>query len=296
VKRAAPPVRSPAALTLLTAASLVLCLPGHVLAASQTPPASDPGATVAPSTPATPATSGDPAAPAGAGELSGQAIERFKAKDYDAAARLFEQAYGIDPNPNYLFNIGRVYEEKGDIRSAVTYYQRFVKEPGVDIGSRELAVQRLRVLKAILNETEAPPPTTATPATTTTDPGAAQPTRTGSDNPDPKQSMRLGGYALIGVGGVSLIVGGIFGGLTLAKKGDLDNTMIVEERQSLAHQGKTFAIISDVTLFTGAALLATGVVLAVLARKPRAGAKAGRSALLPSVGRNHAGLTYSLRF
>ena len=52
--------------------------------------------------------------------------------------------------------IGRVFEEKGDIRSAVDYYQRFVKEPGVDIGSRELAVQRLRVLKAILNETEAP--------------------------------------------------------------------------------------------------------------------------------------------
>ena len=69
---------------------------------------------------------------------------------------LFEQAYAIDPNPNYLFNIGRVYEEKGDIRSAVDHYQRFVKEPGVDIGSRELAVQRLRVLKAILNETEAP--------------------------------------------------------------------------------------------------------------------------------------------
>ena len=305
MKRAATALVRPArrvrgGVTLLTAASLALCLPGHVLAASQAPPAGDAAPTATPpaTPPATP--SGDPGTPAAAGasELSGQAIERFRAKDYDAAARLFEQAYAIDPNPNYLFNIGRVYEEKRDLRAAVDYYQRFVMEPRVDIGAREQAVQRLRVLKAILNETEAPPPTTSTaaaaPTTEGQDPGAAQPpVRPADASPDPKQSMRLGGYALIGVGSVAVVVGGVFGGLTLAKKNDLDDTRIVEERQSLAHQGKTFAAVSDVTLFTGGALLVAGVVLAVLARKPRASA---RAALLPSVGRNHAGLTYSLRF
>lgn len=284
----------------LTAVALLLTLgpSGHVLAASSAPA----GATGSASGSAAGSASGsvgaptDPAAtPAssGASSLSAQAIERFKAKDYDAAVRLFEQAYAADPNPNYLFNIGRVYEEKGDIRSAVDHYQRFVKEPGVDIGSRELAVQRLRVLKAILNETEAPAATPAGPEQGSTvappaDPGAGR-----VDNPDPKKTMRLGGYALIGVGGVSMLVGGIFGGLTLGKKNDLDDEHRVSERQSLAHQGKTFAVVSDVTLFTGAALLVTGVVLAVVARKPRA---ASRSALAPSVGRNHAGLSWTLRF
>ena len=66
----------------------------------------------------------------------------------------FEEAYAIDRVPNYLFNIGRVYEEKGDIRSAVDYYQRFVKEPGVEIEARDLALQRLRVLKGVLQETD----------------------------------------------------------------------------------------------------------------------------------------------
>ena len=47
------------------------------------------------------------------------------------------------------------------------------------------------------------------------------------------------------------------------------------------------------TLFTGAALLITGIALAVVARKPRA---AARSAILPNVGRTHAGLSWSLRF
>lgn len=287
MKRAHPNVAH-RAVSLLTSASLVFCAgtSGHVLAASQDP-ATAPATTAPPAT--TEPTPGQPSAK----DLSDQAIERFKAKDYDAAARLFEQAYGIDKNPNYLFNIGRVYEEKGDIRLAVDFYQRFVKEPGVDIGSRELAVQRLSVLRAILRETEpaatgptepaagdggAPPPTTAKPI---------------ADDPDPKKSMRLGGYAMLGVGGIALIVGGIFGGLTLAKKSELDDSHVVEDRKSLAHQGKGFAVVSDVTLFTGAAFAITGLVLVLVARKPRAQA---RTALAPSLGRDHAGLTWSLRF
>ncbi len=284
----APRARTRRPIALLTAATLILTASasGRVLAAA---PASTAVSATSPApTPAAPTTS-----PGGAGELSTQAIERFKAKDYDAAVRLFEQAYALDPNPNYLFNVGRVYEEKGDIRSAVDHYQRFVKEPGVDIGSRELAVQRLRVLKAILNETEAP---AATPNQPQSGPAPA-PTPGGDrdrvDSPDPKKTMRLGGYALIAVGGVSMLVGGLFGGLTLGKKKDLDDSHVISDRQSLAHQGQTFAVISDVTLFTGAALLVTGVALAVVGRKPRA---AARSAVLPSVGRSHAGLSWTLRF
>ncbi len=275
------------AVSLLASASLVLCAgsSGHVLAASQ-----DPAATTITTPPADPADPGAPA-PGSAADLSGQAIERFKARDYDAAARLFEQAYGLDPNPNYLFNVGRVYEEKGDIRSAADYYQRFVKEPGVQIESRELALQRLRVLRAILHETEPEPGQPATvapgPTTDTTAPGPAK------DEPDRNKSMRIGGYALLGVGGASMIVGGIFGGLTLAKKNKLDDTHTVDERQALAQDGKTFAIVSDVTLFTGAALAVTGLVLVLVARKPRS---PQRSALTPSLGRGHAGLTWSLRF
>ena len=294
------------AVPLYTALSLALGtgLPGHVLAAS--PATSEPAPTSAPTSATTSAatsaaTSATTSAPtstatstadqAGAAELSAQARERFKAKDYDAAVRLFEQAHTLDANPNYLFNIGRVYEEKRDLRAAVDYYQRFVMEPRVEIGAREQAVQRLRVLKAILNETEPQPAgtnTAADPAKSGT-PTEAAPLRSA----DPKQNMRLGGYALLGVGGVTMIVGGIFGGLTLAKRNALDDSMIVEDRRSLKRQGETFAVVSDITLFTGAALAVTGLVLVLVARKPRG---PSRSAVLPSVGRGHAGLTWSLRF
>ena len=273
------------AVSLLASASLVLCAgtSGHVLAASQ-----DPAATVTPptqgSTPPTPGTAAD---------LSNQAIERFKARDYDGAARLFEQAYSLDPNPNYLFNVGRVYEEKGDIRSAVDYYQRFVKEPGVVIESRELALQRLRVLRAILHETDPEP---GQPATASSGPQADTSPTPGSaavDDTDRKKSMRLGGYALLGVGGISMVVGGIFGGLTLGTKNELADAHMVDQRKALAREGQSFALVSDVTLFTGAALAVTGLVLVLVARKPHS---PKRSALAPSFGRGHAGLSWSLRF
>lgn len=287
MKRAHPNIAH-RAVSLLASASLVFCAgtSGHVLAASQ-----DPATATSTSTPTSSPTSEPTPGQPSAKDLSGQAIERFQAKDYDAAARLFEQAYGIDKNPNYLFNIGRVYEEKGDIRLAVDYYQRFVKEPGVEIESRELAVQRLRVLRAILHETE---PQAAQPigpaASDGSQPQLATPV---VDDPDPKKSMRLGGYAMLGVGGITMIVGGIFGGLTLAKKSELDDSHVVEDRKSIAHQGKGFAVVSDVTLFTGAAFVITGLALVLVARKSRG---PRRSALAPSVGRGHAGLSWTLRF
>lgn len=297
---------------LCTALSLALGagLPGHVLAASSTSSTSwaswassfgpaatgtvsagtTAGTTTEPAA-ATPSGTTSPADQASAADSSAQARERFRAKDYDAAVRLFEQAYALDPNPNYLFNIGRVYEEKRDLRAAVDHYQRFVMEPAVDIGAREQAVQRLRVLKAILNETE-PQPTK--PGTVTTAPMPGTPTEDAAPPPaDPKKGMRLGGYALLGAGAVTMIVGGVFGGLTLAKRNQLDDSRIVEDRRSLAHQGHTFAVVTDITLFTGAALAVTGLALVLVARKSRA---PSRSAVVPSVGRGHAGLTWSVRF
>lgn len=273
------------AVSLLASASLVLCAgtSGHVLAASQDPAAGEPSAVG--SEPAAPA-------PGSAADLSGQAIERFKARDYDAAARLFEQAYGLDPNPNYLFNIGRVYEEKGDLKRAVEYYQRFVNEPGVQIEARERASGRLKVLRAIVDDNQAKPETKPEGPTDDKKPEPL-PTEGPQDVADPNKKMKFAGFGLLGLGGVSMIVGGIFGGLALGKQSDLKNTSIISERQSLASSGPTFALVSDVTLFTGAGLAVTGLVLVLVARKRT---KAARTALAPSIGRDHAGVVWNVRF
>lgn len=199
-----------------------------------------------------------------AADLSAQAIERFNARDYDAAVRLFEEAYAIDKVPNYLFNIGRVYEEKGDIRSAVDYYQRFVKEPGVEIEARDLALQRLRVLKGILQETDpGEKPAEAAPAPAPVVEGPKpEPAPVKPAAPDPKwRKMKLTGAGLLGVGGGALIIGGVLGGLTLSKQNQLDATHDYAARQDLVQGGQRLAVATDVLIIGGAVLALTGVAL-----------------------------------
>lgn len=252
------------AMSLALAAAMTLGTEGQVLAAMA--PATGPSGQAAASGPT-------------ASDLSGQAIERFKAKDYDAAARLFDEAYKLDPNPNYLFNIGRVYEEKGDIRSAVDYYQRFVKEPGVELESRELALQRLRVLKAILQETDAQAKPEPEPEKVEPEPAKVEPEPVKQPPPeDPRpRKLQVAGYGLLAVGGVATVVGGILGGVTLAKQRELAGIHDYDTRVGLADRGKSLALGTDVLIFTGGALLLTGVILvAVGAAKRKAGNVAAR--------------------
>lgn len=228
------------------------------------------------------------AAQPSAADLSAQAIERFNARDYDAAVRLFEEAYAIDKVPNYLFNIGRVYEEKGDIRSAVDYYQRFVKEPGVEIEARDLALQRLRVLKGILQETdpgEKPAEAAPTPAPVVEGP-KPEPPPVRPAAPDPKwRKMKLTGAGLLGVGGGALIVGGVLGGLTLSRQNQLDATHDYAARQDLKQGGERLAIATDVLIIGGAVLALTGVaLLAVGISKGKSSAVAQRRVLPTGTG------------
>jgi tetratricopeptide (TPR) repeat protein len=48
----------------------------------------------------------------------------------DEALGLFERAYALDPAPTLLYNIGRLYDKKGDVVKARTYYEKYVsREP-----------------------------------------------------------------------------------------------------------------------------------------------------------------------
>jgi hypothetical protein len=215
------------ATALAVAAALTFCTEGQALAAMAQGAGAQGQVSASAETPAAPTPN----------DLSAQAIDRFKAKDYEGAARLFDEAYKLDPNPNYLFNIGRVYEEKGDIRAAVDYYQRFVKEPGVELESRELALQRLRVLKAILQETDAqnkPPGDQPkdTPPVAEGPKDEPKPEQPPPDDAKPKK-MRTAGFVLLGIGGVGMAVGGILGGVTLSK-GGRDRRPAVRRRRAAA--------------------------------------------------------------
>lgn len=134
------------------------------------------------------------------------------------------------------------------------------------------------------------PPTATTPAATTSatapastaGPGASQaPTATAPAATGAGGSF-LGGMPTAtkvsyGIGAAGLVLGAVFGGLTLAKKGDYDalrgaTPLDATAVNDAASQGRTFAIVTDVGFLAAIAGAAAGTIVWIVA--PRAPAPA----------------------
>lgn len=129
----------------------------------------------------------------------------YDAGQLEEAIRLFGEAYAVDPRPNLVFNIGRVHEELGDLAEAVDFYSRFVVLPGIDLEDRKLALERIRVLREVLAETNEaaeepeppapPPPVVEAPVAPPEPPPVVEPAPV-----DRGRNLRIAGYTLLGVG------------------------------------------------------------------------------------------------
>ncbi|MCX4242065.1 tetratricopeptide repeat protein [Paraliomyxa miuraensis] len=273
------------------------------------------GMALAPSTPVlAAATSAHAIGPEGdPEELSAQAVERFQAKDYDGAVSLFQQAYAIDPQPNYLFNIGRVYEEKGDLENAVVYYQKFVGQSGVDLESRQAATERLKVLREALAQLESnkePEPKDVGPEQPKDD--TVEPVPDEQDQPPVvdeeaqqaakrKKTLRITGYALMGVGGAALVVGGVLGGLASSNVADANADEFVDRTLAFRDKARRQAAGADAMFITGGVLAVTGVALVLATLGGKKSKKAGgdvarRTAWSPVVGPERVGVGLTHRF
>ncbi|MCA9660512.1 MAG: tetratricopeptide repeat protein [Myxococcales bacterium] len=273
-------------------------------------------ATITPVAQAAPAKGGaatptDPDAAAaddGAGEtadsLSAEAVARFQAKDFEGAVEYFNRAYSLDGNPNFLFNIGRVYEEAGELTKAVEYYERFIKEPGVDLDSRGIALDRLKILRAVIAETAPKEPEPAPVAEPEPEPEPQVIVPEPEPEPEPKskkgRGLRIAGYTLLGIGGAALVGGGAFGGIALSQSNKLDMTDGYDERQELIRVGQTNATVADALLISGGVLAGTGLVLVLASLRGRKAAKADvqarRRSFAPVLGRDTVGVAVGGRF
>lgn len=231
-----------------------------------------------------------------ASALSDQAIAKFQAKDYEGAVALFEQAYAIDPAPNYLFNIGRVYEEAGNLEKAVEFYAKFVKLPGVDLDSRGVALERLKVLRSILVETTEKPPEDKPedkPEEPVVEPPPPEPV-VDQDAQRKRKALRGAGFGLLGVGAAALIGGGVAGGLAQSDNNKAGEVTDPADGVPLLDSSQTKSLAANVLFGVGGAFVLTGVILvAVGFSKPQ---PASRVALAPSFGPRGGGVTFRLRF
>lgn len=217
--------------------------------------------------------------------LLSRALQLFEDKRFDEAIELFQEAYALDPEANYLFNIGRVYEEKGDLETAVTYYQRFVDHPDAAPGARGMARKRIQELQAELPPPElvvetVPPPTVETPSPAPPQSGEAANFLPATSAPVPttitttstsRLKLRIAGYSLFGGGAALLAVAAGFAGSALSQQKRLDTLSTLEPRDAAIQRGERNALIADSLFIAGGIVAVTGLTLTLvsLRRRPR---------------------------
>jgi len=107
----------------VTTAFAILAQTGATPAAAQ--PATAPAAGVLPAEPDRP----DPSSPEGkALALYEEGRDLYTARNWEAAAVKFKEAFKTYDSPDLLYNIAKCYEASGDYRGAVDYYQQYLKK------------------------------------------------------------------------------------------------------------------------------------------------------------------------
>jgi len=209
-------------------------------------------------------------------DLFSAAVQAFERGDHDEAIELFQRLYALTDKVNVLYNIARVYEEKGDLPRAVEYYQRFVGQPGVEIGARKDALERIEVLRAAAEEFASRPIGPEVSREAGVKKSAASSERhpqigadAQSEATRKQRARRIAGHSLLGAGGGVLVIGAVLGGLALRGKREAEDAEFVEDAIRLREDARTWARAADAMYITGGIIAATGIVLELTALPPR---------------------------
>jgi tetratricopeptide (TPR) repeat protein len=69
---------------------------------------------------------------------------------FDAAARSYEEAYRLLPDPALLFDLGQARRRAGATEAAISAYRSFLRLSPPDVADRDIAEKRIRELEAAL--------------------------------------------------------------------------------------------------------------------------------------------------
>lgn len=191
------------------------------------------------------------------------AQENFEAKRYDDALTALDQAYKINPNPNLIYNKARILEAKGDLKGALVEYEAFAVAPEVDLEYRRETLERIRVIKEVLKLQEPPKETQAQEPVP---PIVESSSATQREERRPVSPVRKVGGVLTGLGGASLVAGGVFGALALNAHNEWGRAENLESRRLRADNVQRLGRTADILYVSGGAVAVVGLVLFIAGR------------------------------
>jgi hypothetical protein len=222
-------------------------------------------------------------------ELFAQGTEAYDQHHYATAARLFREVHSLmDGHPRQylvLFNLGQCLMDAGIYVEAIEVFLAYLEAGGDRVENRGEVDQKIARIREIMgagddgDDTGPPVPAPIAPAPR-----------------GPDEGLMAGAIASLAVGGVGFLAMGIFGGLALAEHQSLSDgcgatTSCAPEDIATSD---TFALVADIALGVGAAGIATGIVLLVVALS--GGDEEPATALVPWMTPNGAGGAWSVRW
>jgi len=198
-----------------------------------------------------------------------EAFQAYTKKDYALAVALYLDAYEAAPSGSILYNIALIYDMKlGDRPLAITFYRRYIADPGAHAELIEAANLRLGELREAEHAASQ-----GTEEGSISDADTRQRARgsphTVLDNSHERRgwsTLRWIGVALGAVGLAGVGVGGGFGLAAISKAGTAHdscsgNSCTSQSGVDAAHAARADARISNIGIGAGGALLLTGVAL-----------------------------------
>ena len=227
-----------------------------------------------------------------------QAQELYSQEDYVGAAQAYQAAYDLKPNPNLLYNIARIYEKAGKFEEAITYYERFAREPDIKLDARKDAIERLKALREVVALDNPPDPEPDPKDTPDPEPDPDKIVKADPD-PDPEpepvgETNYTPAIITLGAGVLALGGGGAMGVLASNAATEAEGATSLGDFQAAAQNGSTYALAADGLFILGGALTITGVVLLLTASPEEA--SSDQAVITPVVGPDGVGVTTFMRF
>lgn len=215
----------------------------------------------------------------------------YGSKNFIEAAEAFKKAYALEPVPNLLYNIGRVYEKAGEFEKAISYYEKFVNQPNIAMKNRQDALDRMRTLREIIAlREEGKEVDDEEVEQKQSDRGLAN-----SGGATKTQNDYTLAYVFLGSGIATLTGAGVFGILTANAHSDFQNAVTRGERRNAAEQGETYGVVADSLLVAGTALSGIGVFF-LLSPAQKEVPRGNAARVVPVVTPSSAGLKLNLDF
>lgn len=233
-----------------------------------------------------------------ANQLSAEGVAAYERGDFQGAIDLLMQAYELSPQPNLVFNIGRVYEELGELEEAQKFYTEFLTLPGVELETRAFAAERVEVIRRVLAQAKAKADAEADPGAPPPQPQVS-PTVDGSQQPmepAPKgiPKLRIAGAATLATGGLALIAAGVLGGVGANRAKKAGDEQLVADQNEMLRDARTLAGAADGLFIAGGIVAAAGITMLGVSYAKKFNKQ--RASVVPSVGSRQVSLGLVGRF